>query len=91
MDLRSFTASGPGIRVIELNILGIQIQLLSINMGRRRTLFGSPWGPATVAHFRVDRTITVGRRHFLVNRCGSGFFDAGRRDRCRTERKPHDE
>jgi hypothetical protein len=31
----SFAAAGPGIRVIELHILGMQIQLLSINMGRR--------------------------------------------------------
>ena len=51
----SFAASGPGIRVIELHILGMQIQLLSINMGRH-------WPPL--------RTITVERCHCFANRCG---------------------
>ena len=35
----SFVASGPGIRVVDLHFLGMQVQLLSINMGRRRTPF----------------------------------------------------
>ena len=69
---RSFVASDPGIRVVDLHILGMQVQLLSINMGRRRTPFGSRWSPANAAHCRVDRTITVERRHGFVNRCGRG-------------------
>jgi hypothetical protein len=68
----SFVASGPGIRVVDLHILGMRVQLLSINMGRRRTPFGSRWSPANAAHCRVDRTITVERRHGFVNRCGRG-------------------
>jgi len=64
----SFVASGPGIRVVDLHILGMQLQLLSINMGRRRTPFGSRWCPANAAHWRVDRTITVERHHDFVNR-----------------------
>ena len=68
----SFVASGPGIRVVDLHILGMQVQLLSINMGRRRTPFGSRWSLANAAHWRVDRTITVERHHGFVNRCGRG-------------------
>ena len=66
----SFAASGPGIRVIELNILGMQIQLLSINMGRRWAPLSSCRSPAYVTHWRVDWTITVERRHGFANRCG---------------------
>jgi len=68
----SFVASDPGIRVVDLHILGMQVQLLSINMGRRRTPFGSRWSPANAPNWRVDRTITVQRRHGFVNRCGRG-------------------
>jgi hypothetical protein len=68
--LWSFAASGPGIRVIELHILGMQIQLLSINMGRRWSLLRR--SPANVTHSRVDRTITVEPRHGVANRCGRG-------------------
>ena len=68
----SFVASGPGIRVVDLHFLGMQVQLLSINMGRRRTPFGSRRSPVNAAHCRVDRTITVERRHSFVNRCGRG-------------------
>jgi hypothetical protein len=64
---RHRAASGPGIRVIELHILGIQVQLLSINMGRRS------WrSPANARHSRVDRTITLERRQSFVNGCGRG-------------------
>ena len=66
----SFAASGPGIRVIELHVLGMQVQLLSINMGRRWAPSSSCRSPANAAHWRVDRTITVERRHGFVNRCG---------------------
>ena len=65
---RSFAASGPGIRVIELHILGMQIQLLSINMGRRWSPLSSCRSPANATHWRVDRTITVESRHGFVNR-----------------------
>ena len=68
----SFVASGPGIRVVDLHFLGMQVQLLSINMRRRRTPFGSRWSPANAAYWRVHRTITVERRHGFVNRCGRG-------------------
>ena len=68
----SFAASGPGIRVIELHILGMQVQLLSINTGRRSSPERSCRSPANAAHSRVDRTITVERRHSFANRCGRG-------------------
>jgi hypothetical protein len=71
----SFAASGPGIRVIELNILGMQVQLLSINMGRCWPPSSFCRSPANAAHWRVDRTITVERRHGFVNRYGQlGFI-----------------
>ena len=66
----SFAAWDPGIRVIELHILGMRIQLLSINMGRRWTRLSSYRSPANATHWRVDRTITVERRHSFVSRCG---------------------
>jgi hypothetical protein len=50
--------SGPGIRVIELHVLGMQAQLLSINMG----------------HWRVDRSITVDTRDGFVRRYGQQAF-----------------
>ena len=56
--------------MIELHILGMQIQLLSINMGRRWPPLSSWWSPANVTHWRVDRTITVERRQSFANRCG---------------------
>jgi hypothetical protein len=62
----SFAASGPGIRVIELHILGMQIQLLSINMGRRGSPLRSSRSPANAMHSRVDRTITVEWRHSFL-------------------------
>ena len=61
----SFAASGPGIRVIELNILGMQVQLLSINMGRSWSPLSSCRSAANATHWRVDRTITVESRHGL--------------------------
>ena len=64
----SFVASGPGIRVVDLHCLGMQVQLLSINMGRRWPPSSSCRSPANAAHWRVDRTITVERRHGFVNR-----------------------
>jgi hypothetical protein len=64
--------SGPGIRVIELHVLGIQVQLLSINMGRRWPPLSSCRSPANATHWRADWTITVERRPRLVNRCGRG-------------------
>jgi hypothetical protein len=66
----SFAASGPGMRVIELHILGIQIQLLSINMGRRWPPLSSCRSPANATHWRADWTITVERRRSFSNRCG---------------------
>jgi hypothetical protein len=65
----SFAASGPGVRVIELHILGIQIQLLSISMGRRWPSLSSWRTPANAMYWRVDRTITVERCRGLVNHC----------------------
>jgi|ERR1700761_6256920 len=65
-------ASGPGIRVIELHMLGTQVQLLSINVGRLGPNVSSCWSPANAAHRRVDRTITVERRRAFVNHCGRG-------------------
>jgi hypothetical protein len=65
----SSAVSGPGIRVIELHVLGMQVQLLSINMGWRWPLSNSCQSPANTAYRRVDRTITVERRHGFVNRC----------------------
>lgn len=65
-----YAASGPGIRVIELHILGMQVQLLSIHMVRRCPPSSSCRSPANAAHRRVDRTITVQRRHGFVNRRG---------------------
>jgi hypothetical protein len=70
----SFAVSGPGIRVIELHVLGMQVQLLSINMGRRWPPSSSCRSPANAAHWRVDRTITVERRHGFVNRYGQPDF-----------------
>ena len=70
----SFAVSGPGIRVIELHVLGMQVQLLSINMGRRWPPSSSCRSPANAAHWRVDRTITVERRHGFVNRYGQQDF-----------------
>jgi hypothetical protein len=60
--------------VIELHILGMQVQLLSINMGRRWPASSSCRSPANAAHWRVDRTITVERRHCFVNRYGQLDF-----------------
>jgi hypothetical protein len=62
--------SGPGIRVIELHVLGIQVQLLSINMGRRWPPLSSYRSPANATHWRADWTITVERRRRFANRCG---------------------
>jgi hypothetical protein len=71
---RSFAASGPGVRVIELHILGMQIQLLSINMGRRWSPLSSCRSAAEATHWRVDRTITVEGRHGSVNRYEKQYF-----------------
>ena len=65
----SIAASGPGIRVIELHILGMQIQLLSIHMGRCWPALSCRWSPANTTHWRVDRTITVERHHVFASRC----------------------
>jgi hypothetical protein len=62
----SSAVSGPGIRVIELHVLGMQVQLLSINMGWRSPPLSPCRSPANAAHWRVDRTITVERRHGFV-------------------------
>lgn len=70
----SFVAPGPGIRVIELHILGTRVQLLSINMGRRRPSVSSCWSPANTGHRRVDMTITVERSRGFVNHCGQGVL-----------------
>ena len=70
----SFAVSGPGIRVIELHVLGMQVQLLSINMGWRWPPSSSCRSPANAAHGRVDRTITVERRNGFVNRYGQPDF-----------------
>jgi hypothetical protein len=64
----SSAVSGPGIRVIELHVLGMQVQLLSINMGRRWLPSSSCRSPVNAAHWRVDRTITIERRRIFVNR-----------------------
>jgi hypothetical protein len=70
-----FAASGPGIRVNEFHILGTQVQVLSINMGRPRRPSESPcWSPANAEHRRVDMTITVERRRGFVNHCGRGVL-----------------
>ncbi len=70
---RPAAASGrPGVRVIELHVLGLQVQLLSINIGRRWPRLGSWWSPATGEHRPVDRTITVGWRDGFIDRCGLG-------------------
>jgi hypothetical protein len=66
----SFAASGPGIRMIELHILGMQIQLLSIKMGRRWPPLSPCRSLANATHWRVDRTITVERDHSSATRCG---------------------
>ena len=70
----SSAVSGPGIRVIELHVLGMQVQLLSINMGRCWPPSSSCRSSANAAHWRVDRTITVERRHGFVNRYGQQDF-----------------
>ena len=72
--IRSSVVSGPGIRVIELHVLGMQVQLLSINMGRCWPPPSSCRSPANAAHWRVDRTVTVERRHGFVNRYGQIDF-----------------
>ena len=66
----SFGALGPGIRVIEFHVFGTQVQLLSINIGRRGPSVRSCWSPANAEHRRVDMTITVERRRGFVNHCG---------------------
>jgi hypothetical protein len=48
----------------------MQVQLLSINMGRRWPPLSSCRSPANATPRRVDRTITVERRHSFANRCG---------------------
>jgi hypothetical protein len=70
----SSAVSGPGIRVIELHVLVMQVQLLSINMGWRWPPSSSFRSPANTAYWRVDRTITVQRRHGIVNRYGQLDF-----------------
>jgi hypothetical protein len=70
----SSAVSGPGIRVIELHVLGLQVQLLSINMGRRWPPSSSCRSPTNAPRWRVDRTITVERRHGFVNRYGQQYF-----------------
>jgi hypothetical protein len=70
----SFVAPGPGIRVIELHVLGTQLQLLSINMGRRWPPLSSWRSPANATHWRVDRTITVERRRGFANHCARGVL-----------------
>jgi hypothetical protein len=70
----SSAVSGPGIRVIELHVVGMQVQLLSINMGRRWPPSSSCRRPANAAPWRVDRTVTVERRHGFVNRYGQNDF-----------------
>jgi hypothetical protein len=70
----SSAVSGPGIRVIELHVLGMQVQLLTINMGRRWHPSSSCRSPANAAPWRVDRTLTVERRHGFVNRYGQLDF-----------------
>jgi len=72
--IRSSVVSSPGIRVIELHVLGMQVQLLSINMGRRWPPSSSCRSPANAAYWRVDRTVTVERRHGFVNRYGQIDF-----------------
>ena len=66
----SSAVTGPGIRVIELHVLGFQVQLLSINVGRRWPPSTSCRNPANAVHWRVERTITVVHRNGSVNRCG---------------------
>ena len=70
----SSAVSGPGIRVIELHVLGMQVQLLSINMGWRWPPSSSCRSPTNAAHWRVDRTITVEHRSGFVNRYGRFDF-----------------
>ena len=70
----SFVPLGPGIRVIEFHVFGTQVQVLSVNLGRRRSSVSSCGSPANAAHWRVDRTITVERRHGFVNRYGQQDF-----------------
>jgi hypothetical protein len=70
----SSAASGPGIRLIELHVLGMQVQLLSINIGRRWSPSSSCRSPANAAQWWVDWTITVQRRHGFVNRYGQQDF-----------------
>jgi len=74
-DRRMAARSRPGIRVIELHVLGMQVQLLSINMGWRWPPSNACRSPANTPYWRVDRTITVERRHGFVNRYGQlGFI-----------------
>jgi hypothetical protein len=73
-DRRMAARSRPGIRVIELHVLGMQVQLLSINMGWRWPPSNSCRSPANTPYWRVDRTITVERRHGFVNRYGQLDF-----------------
>ena len=69
-------ASSPGIRVIELHILGIQVQLRSIYTGRLRRWppSSSYWSPANAAHRRAKRTITLKRDDSFVNSCGQSIL-----------------
>jgi hypothetical protein len=71
---RRSAVSGPGIRVIELHVLGVQVQLLSINMGQGRPPSSPCRSPANAAHWPVDRTITVERRHGFAKRYGQRDF-----------------
>jgi hypothetical protein len=65
-------ASSPGIRAIELHILGVRVRLRSISAGRLRRWPSSSsyWSPANAAYRRAKRTITVERDEDFVNRCG---------------------
>ena len=64
-------ALGPGIRVIELHILGIQVQLRSVKIGRHRRWprANFSWSPANATHWRAKKTSTVERDKGFVNHC----------------------
>jgi hypothetical protein len=69
-------ATSPGIRAIELHILGIRVRLRSINTERLRRWPPSSyyWRAAYAAYRRAKRTITVERDECFMNRCGRSIL-----------------
>ena len=63
-------AVDPGMRVVELHILGLQLRSIKIGRRRRWSCSRFCWSPANALHWWPKRTSTVEPDEGLVNRCG---------------------